>query len=78
MLRGPFLLRHRCVGLNRVPVANSRVDPYPAGRGEGVVVMDETAFGRFDMGGREAVGDGAKTERVRLRLKRLSVECNWR
>lgn len=47
--RGPFLLRDGGIGFDRVAVAHGRVDPYPGGGREGVVVVHEAAFGGFDV-----------------------------
>lgn len=51
------------------------VQPDAFGIGEGVVDVDEAAFGGFDMVFCEGIGDAAEVNPVKT-VKGLGVECN--
>lgn len=51
------------------------VQPDTFGIGEGVVDVDEAAFGGFDMVFCEGIGDAAEVDPVKT-VKGLGVECN--
>lgn len=58
----PVLVVHGGVGLGVVTHAHVRIQPYPARAREGVVGMDEAAFGGFEVVGCEGVWDAAEAE----------------
>lgn len=74
--RGPGKLGDGAVRGSRVGDAHRRVDPHPkrGGGGETVVVVDETAFGSFDVVLGQGIGNRTESERVRAGLKGLGVE----
>lgn len=72
----PFASSDRCVCFRRIPNSDRGVNPNTNGGADRVVIMNETAFGCFNVEIGQAVGDWSESQGFGSRLKGLGFESN--